>query len=77
MNHALFSTTEAAAILHVDPSRVRLLCKFGRIETIKVGNTYGIAEGELERSRRGESNGSQGSREAAKWSANRPGPQRR
>ena len=44
-----YSTTEAATILHVDPSRVRLLCKLGRIETIKVGNTYGIAEDELER----------------------------
>jgi excisionase family DNA binding protein len=43
------STTEAAAVLHVDPSRVRLLCKQGRIETIKIGNTYGIAEGEVER----------------------------
>ncbi len=44
-----FTTTEAAAILHVDPSRVRLLCKLGRIETIKIGNTYGITESELER----------------------------
>ena len=44
-----FTTTEAAAVLHLDPSRVRLLCKLGRIETIKVGNTYGIAEDELER----------------------------
>ncbi len=44
-----FTTTEAAAVLHIDPSRVRLLCKLGRIETIKVGNTYGIAESELER----------------------------
>jgi excisionase family DNA binding protein len=44
-----FTTTEAAAVLHVDPSRVRLLCKLGRIETIKIGNTYGIAEGELQR----------------------------
>ena len=43
------STTEAAAVLQVDPSRVRLLCKLGRIETIKVGNTYGIAESEVER----------------------------
>ena len=43
------STTEAAAILQVDPSRVRLLCKLGRIETIRVGNTYGIAESEVER----------------------------
>ena len=43
------STTEAAAVLHIDPSRVRLLCKLGRIETIKVGNTYGIAEAEVER----------------------------
>jgi excisionase family DNA binding protein len=43
------STTEAAAKLHVDPSRVRLLCKLGRIETIKVGNTYAISEHELER----------------------------
>ena len=41
------STTEAAAVLHVDPSRVRLLCKLGRIETIKVGNTYAIAESEV------------------------------
>jgi excisionase family DNA binding protein len=44
-----YSTTEAADILHVDPSRVRLLCKLGRIKTIKVGNTYGIAEDELDR----------------------------
>ena len=44
-----FTTTEAAGILNVDPSRVRLLCKLGRIETIKIGNTYGIAESELER----------------------------
>ncbi len=44
-----YSTTEAAAFLHVDPSRVRLLCKLGRIETIRVGNTYGIAEGEVAR----------------------------
>jgi excisionase family DNA binding protein len=43
-----FTTTEAAAILNVDPSRVRLLCKLGRIETIKIGNTYGIAENVLE-----------------------------
>ena len=43
------TTTEAAAVLHVDPSRVRLLCKLGRIKTIKIGNTYGIAESELER----------------------------
>ena len=44
-----FTTTEAATVLNVDPSRVRLLCKLGRIETIKIGNTYGIAESELER----------------------------
>jgi hypothetical protein len=44
-----FSTTEVAAVLQVDPSRVRLLCKLGRIETIRVGNTYGIAECEVER----------------------------
>lgn len=43
------STTEAAAELHIDPSRVRLLCKQGRIETIRIGNTYGIAESEIER----------------------------
>ncbi len=43
------STTEAAAILHVDPSRVRLLCKLGRIATIKIGGTYGIADDEVER----------------------------
>jgi excisionase family DNA binding protein len=43
-----YSTTEAAAVLNVDPSRVRLLCKLGRIETIMVGNTYGIAEDVLE-----------------------------
>ncbi len=42
------STTEAAAVLKVDPSRVRMLCKLGRIETIKVGNTYGIAEDVLD-----------------------------
>ena len=44
-----FSTTEAASKLHIDPSRVRLLCKQGRIETIRIGNTYGIAESEVER----------------------------
>ncbi len=44
-----FSTTEAAALLRVDPSRVRLLCKRGRIKTIWVGGTYGIAERELAR----------------------------
>jgi excisionase family DNA binding protein len=43
------TTTEAATVLHVDPSRVRMLCKQGRISTIKVGNTYAILEGELER----------------------------
>jgi len=43
------TTTEAASVLHVDPSRVRLLCKLGRIETIKIGNTYAISEHELER----------------------------
>ena len=43
------TTTEVAATLHVDPSRVRLLCKLGRIETIKVGNTYAISEHELAR----------------------------
>jgi excisionase family DNA binding protein len=43
------TTTEAASVLHVDPSRVRLLCKLGRIETIKIGNTYAIPEHELER----------------------------
>ncbi len=44
-----FSTTEAAVLLHVDSSRVRLLCKRGRIKTIRVGGTYGIAESELAR----------------------------
>jgi len=44
-----FTTTEAAAVLNVDPSRIRLLCKLGRIETIKIGNTYGIAEDVLQR----------------------------
>jgi excisionase family DNA binding protein len=44
-----YSTTEAAAILHVDPSRVRLLCKQGRIKTIMIGNTYAISERELSR----------------------------
>ncbi|MCX7669675.1 MAG: helix-turn-helix domain-containing protein [Anaerolineae bacterium] len=43
------TTTEAASVLHVDPSRVRLLCKLGRIETIKIGNTYAISEHELAR----------------------------
>jgi excisionase family DNA binding protein len=43
------TTTEAATVLHVDPSRVRLLCQRGRIKTIKIGNTYGIPERELER----------------------------
>jgi len=44
-----FTTTEAAVVLQVDPSRVRLLCQRGRIKTIKVGNTYAIPEDELER----------------------------
>jgi excisionase family DNA binding protein len=44
-----YSTTEAAAILHVEPSWVRLLCKRGRIKTIMVGNTYAISERELSR----------------------------
>ena len=43
------TTTEAASVLRVDPSRVRMLCKSGRIETIKIGNTYAIAEQELKR----------------------------
>lgn len=43
-----FTTTEAAAVLNVDPSRVRLLCKLGRIPTIRIGSTYGIAEDALE-----------------------------
>jgi excisionase family DNA binding protein len=43
------STTEAAALLRVDPSRVRFLCKRGRIKTIKVGGTYCIAQSELAR----------------------------
>jgi len=41
------TTTEAAAVLHVDPSRVRLLCQRGRIKTIRVGKTYAIAYREL------------------------------
>jgi len=44
-----FSTTEAASNLNLDPSRVRLLCRQGRIKAIKVGNTYGIEECELKR----------------------------
>jgi len=44
-----FTTTQAAGILHVDPSRIRLLCKLGRIATIRIGNTYAIAESEVER----------------------------
>jgi len=43
------TTTQAASVLQVDPSRIRLLCKLGRIATIKVGSTYGIAESEVER----------------------------
>ena len=43
------TTTEAAALLHVDPSRVRLLCQRGRIRTIKIGNTYAIPDDELDR----------------------------
>ena len=39
-----FTTTQAAAVLQIDPSRVRLLCKRGRIRTIRIGVTYGIAE---------------------------------
>ena len=44
-----FTTTEAAAVLHIDPSRVRLLCQRGRIKTIRVGNTYAIPDDELDR----------------------------
>jgi excisionase family DNA binding protein len=44
-----FSTTEAADVLHVNPSWVRLLCKQGRIKTIMIGNTYAISERELSR----------------------------
>jgi excisionase family DNA binding protein len=44
-----YSTTEAATLLRVDPSRVRLLCKQGRIKTIMIGNTYAISERELSR----------------------------
>jgi excisionase family DNA binding protein len=44
-----YTTTEAASHLKLDPSRVRILCQQGRIETIKVGDVYGIAETELER----------------------------
>jgi excisionase family DNA binding protein len=44
-----FSTTEAATILQVNPSWVRLLCKRGRIKTIMIGNTYAISERELSR----------------------------
>jgi excisionase family DNA binding protein len=44
-----YSTTEAATILHVESSWVRLLCKQGRIKTIMVGNTYAISERELTR----------------------------
>ena len=40
VSDAILYDHEAAAVLHVDPSRVRLLCKRGRIKTIKVGNTY-------------------------------------
>ena len=43
------TTTEAAAILGVDPSRVRLLCQRGRIKTIKIGNAYAISDRELAR----------------------------
>jgi excisionase family DNA binding protein len=44
-----FTTTQAAGVLNVDPSRVRLLCKLGRIATIRIGKTYAIAESEVER----------------------------
>ena len=43
------TTTEAAAVLHVDPSRVRLLCQRGRIKTIRIGNAYAISDRELTR----------------------------
>jgi len=43
------TTTEAARVLHLDPSRVRLFCKLGRIKTLKIGNTYAISERELKR----------------------------
>ncbi len=44
-----FSTTQAAERLRLDPSRVRLLCKQGRIRALKIGNTYIIERPELER----------------------------
>jgi excisionase family DNA binding protein len=44
-----FSTTEAAARLKLDPSRVRLLCRQGRIKAIMVGGTYVIEEVEFDR----------------------------
>jgi excisionase family DNA binding protein len=44
-----YSTTEAAAVLHVESSWVRLLCKRGRIKTIMLGNTYAISERDLSR----------------------------
>ncbi len=43
------TTTEAAALLHLDPSPVRLLCQRGRINTIRIGNTYAISDRELAR----------------------------
>ena len=49
VSDAILDDHGGGAVLHVDPSRVRLLCKRGRIKTIKVGNTYAIPERELER----------------------------
>ena len=43
------TTTQAAALLDLDPSRVRLLCQRGRIKTIKIGNGYAISGRELAR----------------------------
>ena len=40
-----YSTTEAAAILGIDPSLVRRLCKAGRIATVQIENRNRIAGG--------------------------------
>ncbi len=43
------TTTEAAVLLDLDPSRVRVLCATGRIRAILVGGRYGISEHEVAR----------------------------
>lgn len=45
----LLSVPQAARRLHLHPTRVRLLCRQGRINATRVGTTWAIAERELRR----------------------------